>query len=191
LCLAAAVAGAAHLPERAFERFDLAFVVDFLSLGEFEGFQDQFHFVERVFQFFDDLVDLFDGAGDGRDFFTGLNFPGWSWCVFGFFSFDFGWRSAGLIGWCGGGRRRRARAAATSRVASATASVEGGAGGRGLPRRREWRRPPRRERRGPRAEGTGAGSAGACGSSSGTIFASKLPGSPGNAMELSRLLMVD
>ncbi len=52
----------------ALQRLDLALIVDFLPFGQFQGFQDVVHLFERVFQFRDDLVDLFDGLGDGWNF---------------------------------------------------------------------------------------------------------------------------
>jgi len=53
-----------QLPERALQGIDLAFVVDLLSLREFEGLQHFLHFIEHVFQFVDDPRDLIDRVSD-------------------------------------------------------------------------------------------------------------------------------
>lgn len=92
---ATAVAGSSQLPECPFEGLDLAFVIDLLALGQFQGFQHEFHFVERVFQFFDHLVHLFDGPADGWNFGARFGFP-WR-RVFRFFGGG-GLRSFGQIG---------------------------------------------------------------------------------------------
>jgi hypothetical protein len=57
-----------QLAERALERFDLAFVVDLLPFGEFEGFEDFLHLIEGRAEFVDDFVDLLDGPADARRF---------------------------------------------------------------------------------------------------------------------------
>ena len=53
--------------EGALQILDFALVINLLALGQFQSFQDVVHFFERVFQVGDDLIDLLDGPGDGRD----------------------------------------------------------------------------------------------------------------------------
>lgn len=60
--------------ERAFQFLDLALVINLLPFGQFQSFQHVFHFIERVFQFLDDFVDLLDGLGDGGNFRAALAF---------------------------------------------------------------------------------------------------------------------
>jgi hypothetical protein len=56
----------------AFQFVNLALVVNLLPLGQLQRFQHIFHFVEGMFQFLDDLVDLFDGLGNGGNFRAAL-----------------------------------------------------------------------------------------------------------------------
>jgi hypothetical protein len=55
------VSRAVQSSEGAFQFLELAFVINLLPLGQFQSFQHVFHFIERVFQFLDDFVDLLDG----------------------------------------------------------------------------------------------------------------------------------
>jgi hypothetical protein len=57
-----------QVPQRALEILNLAFVIDFLPLGQFECFEHFLHFIERVFEFLDHSVHLVDGVGNGRRF---------------------------------------------------------------------------------------------------------------------------
>lgn len=54
-----------QLPEGAAERFDLAFIREFLALGQFHQFQNFFHLIHRAFERFDDFHDLIDRLMDG------------------------------------------------------------------------------------------------------------------------------
>jgi len=72
--VAAAVAGAAHLAQGALEGLDLAFVVDFLALGQFQSLEHFVHFIERAFQLLDNLGDVVDGFGERRAGGPGLRF---------------------------------------------------------------------------------------------------------------------
>ena len=47
------------------QRFDLAFVGDFLALGDLDQFQYLFHLFQRLLQGLDDLSDFFNGLADG------------------------------------------------------------------------------------------------------------------------------
>jgi hypothetical protein len=58
-------AGAMQLTQRALKILNFAFVVNFLALGEFQRFEHFLHFIERVFEFVDDPVDLLDRVTDG------------------------------------------------------------------------------------------------------------------------------
>ncbi|MSU58406.1 MAG: hypothetical protein EXS35_09540 [Pedosphaera sp.] len=53
------------LLQRAAQRFDLAFVGNFLTIGQFDEFEDFLHLIERELEGLDDFVDVFDRAGDG------------------------------------------------------------------------------------------------------------------------------
>jgi hypothetical protein len=57
-----------QVPQRALEILNLAFVIDLLPLGKFESFEHFLHFIQRMFQFLDDTVDLFDRIGNGWRF---------------------------------------------------------------------------------------------------------------------------
>lgn len=60
------LAGTMQLTQRAGEILNLAFVVDFLALREFQRLQHFLHFIERTFQFLDHPIDLVNGVRDGR-----------------------------------------------------------------------------------------------------------------------------
>ena len=60
------VTGSAELPEGALEALDFALIINFLALGEFQRFEDLFHFIERMFEFLDDAVHLLDSITNGR-----------------------------------------------------------------------------------------------------------------------------
>ena len=57
-----------QLPERALEGFDFALVIDLLPFRQLQGFEDFLHFIERAFQFVDDVVHLFDRPADAGRF---------------------------------------------------------------------------------------------------------------------------
>jgi hypothetical protein len=54
-----------QLAKRALEILNLAFVVDLLSLGEFQRLKHFLHFIQRMFEFLDHAVDLLDCVADG------------------------------------------------------------------------------------------------------------------------------
>lgn len=56
----------AQLAQGAMQRFNFPLVIDFLPLGQFEGFEDFFHLTENMLQLFNDLGDLLNGGGDTR-----------------------------------------------------------------------------------------------------------------------------
>jgi hypothetical protein len=53
-----------QVPQRALEILNLALVVDFLSLSQFQRLQHFLHLVEGMLQFIDDSVDLIDRVRD-------------------------------------------------------------------------------------------------------------------------------
>lgn len=56
----------AQLAQGAMQRFNFPLVIDFLPLGQFEGFEDFFHFTQNMLQLFNDFGDLLNGGGDTR-----------------------------------------------------------------------------------------------------------------------------
>jgi hypothetical protein len=63
-----------QLAERALETLNFALVIDLLSLGELQRLEHFLHFIERMFEFFDDSVDLLDGITDGGHFRSRFRF---------------------------------------------------------------------------------------------------------------------
>jgi hypothetical protein len=57
-----------QLTQRTLEILNLALVVNFLALRQFQRLEHFFHLLERMFQFFDDAVDLVDRVRDGWRF---------------------------------------------------------------------------------------------------------------------------
>jgi hypothetical protein len=62
--LTTAMTGSMQLAKLPLQRLDFAFVIDLLALGHLECFQHHLHFLQRLFQVFDDVSDLLDGAAD-------------------------------------------------------------------------------------------------------------------------------
>ena len=99
------VTRAVQSSQGAFQLINLALVINLLPLGQFQCFQDIIHFIERVFQLLNNLVDLLNGLGDGGDFRAafafGLRFgrgPGLRWHGPAFNSLH----SFNGCGWCDG-----------------------------------------------------------------------------------------
>ncbi len=63
-----AVSGTMQLPQRALQRLDFALVINFLALGQLEGFQHFLHLIQRLLQLLDNAGDLLDGLADRRGF---------------------------------------------------------------------------------------------------------------------------
>ena len=61
-------------PKGPLQRLNLPFVINLLPLGQFQRFQNILHFIERVFQFIDDLIHLLDGLADRSHAGSGLRF---------------------------------------------------------------------------------------------------------------------
>jgi hypothetical protein len=61
-------AGPMELTQCALEVLNLALVVDLLAFGQFQRFQHLFHFLEGMFQFLNDTVDLINSLGNRRLF---------------------------------------------------------------------------------------------------------------------------
>ena len=59
-------AGPVQLAQAAAQGFNFLFVGNILPLGQFEGFQNFLHVVERASECLDDVVDLFDGFLDSH-----------------------------------------------------------------------------------------------------------------------------
>jgi hypothetical protein len=53
-----------QVTQGALKILDLPLVVDFLPLGQFEGFKNFFHFVERVLQLLNNPIHLLDSICD-------------------------------------------------------------------------------------------------------------------------------
>ena len=111
-----AFAGAVQLAKRALQGMNLALVINLLSLCQFESFEHFLHLIERMFEFFNDSINLLDGIGNcggatfGAGFLASFSLlDGW-WRGFG----DGGSRSFGT------GLRRFARFAwfAAARVST-------------------------------------------------------------------------
>ena len=63
-----------EMAQRALEILNLAFVVNFLPLGQLQRFQHFFHLIESMFQFVDDAIDLGNGVGNRGSFVRGFRF---------------------------------------------------------------------------------------------------------------------
>jgi hypothetical protein len=59
------VATRLELAQRAEQRFDFAFVGEFLALGVLDEFQNFFHLFQRLLKRFDDLQHSIDSLADG------------------------------------------------------------------------------------------------------------------------------
>ena len=64
-----------QLPQSPLQVFNLPLIVNLLPLSKFQRFQHLFHFIQRVLQFLDNRVDLFDGVGDRAGSRRGFRFP--------------------------------------------------------------------------------------------------------------------
>jgi hypothetical protein len=59
------VAARLKLAQRTQQRFDFAFVGEFLAFGQLDQLQNFLHLLERLLQRFDDLHHFVDGLADG------------------------------------------------------------------------------------------------------------------------------
>src|ERR1051325_10382096 len=55
-------------PQGPLQFLNFPLIINFLSLGQFQQFENLFHFVECSLQFLDHLVDFFDCGADGGNF---------------------------------------------------------------------------------------------------------------------------
>ena len=109
------MAGAVQAPERPLQGLDFPFVIDLLSLGEFQCFQHQLHFFKRALELLDHLIHLIDRPADRGGRPGGFRFP--PQFVLGLHG---GRRWLSQFALFGRGRCRGARPTAASRMAAAT-----------------------------------------------------------------------
>jgi hypothetical protein len=64
-----------QLPQRSLQRFDFALVINFLTLGQFQSFQNFFHLIERMSQLINDFIHLLDCGGEAGSDRLVVSFP--------------------------------------------------------------------------------------------------------------------